>query len=129
MTRINGDENVNVKWRYEEMNRLPLYVIHLTKICTNYNQSIRNEIVAIKEDPALRFNVLMQTRNSSCLICNVINNIHRLSNEANVAKLIFSFYEIFIPENVKSCIHYLDDRGFILQPLLTDLYFVNRSYI
>jgi len=103
MTRINGDENVNVKWRYEEMNRLPLYVIHLTKICTNYNQSIRNEIVAIKEDPALRFNVLMQTRNSSCLICNVINNIHRLSNEANVAKLIFSFYEIFILENVKSC--------------------------
>lgn len=36
---------------------------------------------------------------------------------------------IYIPENVRSCQNHLDDRGFILSPLLPSLRFINKPYI
>ncbi|EZA56076.1 hypothetical protein X777_03921 [Ooceraea biroi] len=123
MTRIDGDENADkceiAIRRRDGFHRPPLDVTHLTRICSNYNQSIRNEIAAIEQDPTcLQLNVLTQTRNSTCLICNATNDIHRISVECKAN--VFIVQNIYIPENVKSCRRHLDDRGFILQPFLDD---------
>lgn len=132
MTRIGGDENANkceisIR-RREEFRRLPLDVTHLTRICINCNNSIINEITAIEQDPAcLRLNILTQTRNSTCLICNADADIHKLSIECKAN--VFILRDIYIPENVRSCRHHLNDQGYLLQPLLIGLRSVNRPYV
>lgn len=132
MTRINGDENaakseIAIR-RRQELFRPPLDVNADTKICTNCNQSIRNEISAIEEDPAcLRINVLTQTRSSTCLICNIDEDLRRLSVECRAH--VFILKDIYIPENVKSCAHHLDEQGYILQPLVIGLRYINRPYV
>ncbi|XP_029173786.1 uncharacterized protein LOC114942563 [Nylanderia fulva] len=132
MTRIDEDENADKReiaiLRRDGFHRPPLDVTHLTRICTNCNQLIRNEVAAMEQDPTcLRLNVLTQTTNSTCLICNVANDIHRLSVECKAN--VFILQNIYIPENVRSCRHHLDERGFIFQPLLLGLRFVNRPYV
>ncbi|KYM96864.1 hypothetical protein ALC62_12474 [Cyphomyrmex costatus] len=122
MTRIDGDDNAAKREiainRRDGFQRPALEVTDLTKICTNCNQSIRNEIVAIEEDPAcLRLNVLTQTRNSTCLICDRTDkNVLSIECKANV----FISHNIFIPQNTKSCQHHLNVEGMLLGPLVQD---------
>ncbi|KYM97816.1 hypothetical protein ALC62_03856 [Cyphomyrmex costatus] len=123
MTRIDGDDNAAKREiainRRDGFQRPALEVTDLTKICTNCNQSIRNEIVAIEEDPAcLRLNVLTQTRNSTCLICDRTDNLNVLSIECKVN--VFISHNIFIPQNTKSCQHHLNVEGMLLGPLVQD---------
>lgn len=82
----------------------------------------------LERDPAcLRLNVLTQTASRSCVICNDNVEIHRLSLECRVN--IFVLRDIYIPENVRSCQHHLDDQGFFPEPLLLGLRSVNRPYV
>ncbi|KYN50167.1 hypothetical protein ALC62_01022 [Cyphomyrmex costatus] len=123
MSCIDGEENdakLNIAvQRRNAFNRCALEVTDLTRICINCNQSIRQEIQAIEEDPGrLRLNVLSQTRNGTCLICNAEVDLHRLSIECKAN--VFICRNIYIPENVKSCQYHLDGRGFLLPALLLD---------
>ena len=132
MTRIDQDENAHKReiaiQRRKGLDLPLLEVTEHTKICTNCNQSISNEIIAIEEDPAcLRLNVLTQTANRTCLFCNAENNITRLSTECKALVLIQR--DIYMPDDVRSCRHHLDEKGFILQPLLLGLRFINRPYV
>lgn len=70
---------------------------------------------------------MTQTRNSTCLICNADADLHRLSDECKAN--VFILRDIYIPENVKSCRHHLNDPGYLLQPLLIGLRSVNRPYV
>lgn len=132
MARIYGDENAHkseIAIRRREANNMPpLEVLPNTKICFTCNQSIIDEIRIIEQDPTcLRINVLTQTSSSSCLICNAVVNLNRLSNECKA--YIFLRRNIFIPENVRSCPEHLNEQGYISFPLLNGLRFVNRPYI
>ncbi|XP_018394741.1 PREDICTED: uncharacterized protein LOC108773430 [Cyphomyrmex costatus] len=132
MSCIDGEENdakLNIAvQRRNAFNRCALEVTDLTRICINCNQSIRQEIQAIEEDPGrLRLNVLSQTRNGTCLICNAEVDLHRLSIECKAN--VFICRNIYIPENVKSCQHHLDGRGFLLPALLLGLQSINRPYV
>lgn len=62
MTRIDGDDNAAKReiaiFRRDGFQRPVLAVTQLTKISTNCNQSINNEIVAMEQVPScLRLNV------------------------------------------------------------------------
>ena len=132
MKRIGGKENAHkgeiAIHRREENDMPPLEVNANTKICINCNQSILNEIHIIELDPTcLTINVLTQTRSSSCLICNAVRNLHRLSIECKA--YVFLKRNIYIPEGVKSCAHHLDNKGHILYHLLNGLRFINRPYV
>lgn len=101
MIRIDGDENATklevAIQRRDSFNRPLFEVKNLTRICTNCNQSILHEIVALEE--GLRLNVLPQTRNSTCLFCNNINDVHRLSIECKAD--VFIKQGIFISDDVR----------------------------
>ncbi|KYN21785.1 hypothetical protein ALC57_05107 [Trachymyrmex cornetzi] len=123
LTRIDGEGNAHKREisirRREENNMPPMDISPNSKICLNCNQSILNEINHIEQDPTcLRVNVLSQTRSSSCLICNGVGNLHRLSSDCKA--YVFVKKNIYIPEGVKSCVHHLDKRGYILNHLLND---------
>lgn len=106
----------------------PLDVTDRTRLCLNCNRSILEEIRAVVQDPGcLRLNVVTQTDNGTCLICNAQFDLHQLSMECKAN--VFISRNIFIPENVKSCRHHLNDRGYLLPPLLFGLRFVNRPYL
>lgn len=105
----------------------PIPVTNQTRICLNCNKSVLNEITHIELDPAcIRLNVLTQTTNNSCMICNSVVNIRRISNECRVD--IFISRNIYVPENVRSCPDHLDDKGFLLRVLLPGLRFITRPY-
>lgn len=117
MARIDGAGNANkcqiAIERRTAFDRPPLDVTPLTRICINCNQSILNEIGMIEHDPTcIRINVIFQTRNSTCLICNANNNLHRLTEECKAN--VFIQRNIFFPETVRSCEHHLDSRGYLL---------------
>ncbi|XP_043476347.1 uncharacterized protein LOC122507609 [Leptopilina heterotoma] len=131
MARIDGDVNDEKRLiaiaRREELNRPALVVTDRTRLCINCNQSVTNEIRELEQNPScLRLNVLTQTANGSCLICNGVVNIHRLSLKCRIN--VFLSQNIYIPANVKSCDHHLNNLGLLLQPLLQGLRFVNRPY-
>lgn len=132
LMRIDGEENAHKREisirRRDENNMPPLDVSPNTRICLNCSVSILNEIQIIEHDPScLRVNVLSQSRSSSCIICNGVGNLHRLSSDCKA--YVFVKKNIYIPEGVKSCEHHLDDRGYILYHLLDGLRFVNRPYV
>lgn len=113
--------------RRNSLNLPPLDLDDHPRLCINCNQSIREEIEAVEHDPdCLRFNILTQTRNGTCLICNAALNLHYLSMECRAN--VFITINIFIPESVKSCADHLDDRGYLLQHLLPGLKYVYRPY-
>lgn len=72
-------------------------------------------------------NVLKQIANHSCVICYVDYNTHRLSIECRVK--VFVLTNIYVPSNVRSCAHHLDEKGFFLQVLLPGLQSINRPYV
>ncbi|XP_067205331.1 uncharacterized protein [Linepithema humile] len=132
MSRIDTDENANKREiairRRDDFQRPPLAVTNLTRICITCNQSIRNEITEMERDnTCLRLNVLTQTANRTCVICNADADVHRITLECRVN--VFVLRDIFIPEDVRSCQHHLDDKGFFLQALLPGLRSINRPYV
>lgn len=100
MFRIDGKENT-VKMeitiqRRQSFDRSPVKISNLTRLCINCNLLTNNEIVAIEQDSScLRLNVIMQTKNNTCLICNADVDIHRLSIECRAT--------IFIQKNIYCC--------------------------
>ena len=53
--------------------------------CMNVNISVHHEINILENDPhCLRLNVLTQTMNLTCLICNAVENTLRLTLECRV---------------------------------------------
>lgn len=132
IVRIFGKENASkceiAIRRREGFNRAPLQVTPETRIRFNCHQNILREIAVMEANPmCLRLNVLTQTRSSSCFICNAVHNIRRISSESKAD--IFIQYDIFVPENVRSCEVHLDERGFLLRPLLVGLQFVYRPCV
>ncbi|KAF5305591.1 hypothetical protein FQA39_LY01682 [Lamprigera yunnana] len=130
MSRIDGEANVRkveIATNRINMNLPPLDVDDRTQLCISCNLSVLAEIQAAGDPHCLRLNVLTQTRNGSCLIYNAELNLHRLSDECRASAFISA--KIFIPENVKSCEHHLDDRGYLPPPLLLGLRFIHRPYL
>lgn len=132
MSRIDGDENaarreIAIVIR-DSFNRSVLEITDRTRLCINCNRLVLDEIRIIEHDPTcLRLNVLTQTANRTCIICNVEEDVHKVSADCRVN--VFILCNIYIPENVRSCQHHLDDRSFFLEPLLCGLRFINRPYI
>ncbi|KAJ8666739.1 hypothetical protein QAD02_008401 [Eretmocerus hayati] len=84
--RIGGEENVGEAILYvarrDGLGLPPQEVILDTRICFNCHQSIRIELNVIQGNPsAVRLNVLRQTRNASCVICNAVDDLQRLSDD------------------------------------------------
>ena len=114
--------------RRDVFNRPPLEITNLTRLCINCNQSIIEEINIIENDPqCLRLNVLTQTRNSTCFLCNAENNLIRLSIHCKAR--VFIRQNIYIPTSVRSCLNHLDEKGYILAHFLPQIRFLNRPYI
>jgi len=132
LSRIDGDEKANKReiaiYRRDGFQRPPLAVTDLTRICITCNQSICNEITEMERDPTcLRLNVLTQTENRTCMICNADADVRRITLECRVN--VFVLRDIFIPDDARSCQHHLDDQGFFLQALLPGLRSINRPYV
>lgn len=135
MTRIlviDGDaDNVAkieiVFTRRETFGLPPIPMNEVSRLCINCNRSILEELRILANDPTcLRLNVLKQTSNVTCLICNNANNLQRLSLKCRVN--IFICKNIYAPESARACIQHLDENEFILRPLLEGLEFINRPY-
>lgn len=129
LVRIGGNENIIKNQiaitRRDELGHPPLELHNETRLCTNCNISILQEITLLNEDPTcIRLNVLTQTSNNTCVICNAHNNLHRLSVKCRVN--VFIETTIFIPTNVRSCLHHLDENGLLLKILLPGLRSINR---
>ena len=127
--RESGEENREVcdiaVVRRDGFERAPQMVEPNTRVCFNCYQSIVREIRIIEENPmSVKPNVLNQTRNNSCFICNNVNNLYRLSIDCKVQAFVLC--NIFFSETVRSCDHHLDEREYILQPLLAGLQCINR---
>lgn len=106
------------------VNNHPPLEINETRLYLNCSRSILNEIAAIEADPAvLRLDVLSQRRNSSCLICNAVGDMRRLSIACRVN--IFLVQNIYVPENVRACVHHFDKEGLLPRLLLAGLTSIN----
>lgn len=131
MVRIHGDENAAKQeiaiTRRTAANRDPLAIVENTRLCINCNRSIVQEIREMENDPScLRLNVLTQTSSHSCLICEADQDLYRLTTEARVN--IFVHRDIYVQDGTKSCLHHLNEKGYLLEPLEVALRFVNRPY-
>lgn len=131
MARIDGeDDAVKVEIATNRRNALnlpPLDITDRTRLCINCNRSIIEEKEAVERDPdCSRLNVLTQTNNGTCVICNAANDIHCLSVESRAN--IFLSAGIYVPKLVKSCRVHLDDRGYLLSHLVLGLRFIYRPY-
>ncbi|CAG9764542.1 unnamed protein product [Ceutorhynchus assimilis] len=99
-----------------------------SRLCLNCHRSILREVQNIENNPAsMRLNVLKQTSMQTCLICNSMDNVHRLSLKCRVD--VFIRQNIFIPTGTRSCNHHLDEDGLLLSFLLPALQFINHPYL
>ncbi|CAH1101718.1 unnamed protein product [Psylliodes chrysocephalus] len=131
LSRMDGEENVNKREiaviRRNAENKLPLHVDN-RRLCINCSRSINQELIDVENNPfCLRLNVLSQTNNSTCFVCDEVNDIHRLSVECRIDAFIRT--NIYISEDVKSCQAHLDDKSCILKILLPGLRYVNRPCV
>lgn len=131
MVRIAGDINEQKQQiaihRRDNLNLPALEIQENTRLCFNCNRLINYEIQELAQNPeSLRLNVLRQTRNSSCLICDNLENLHRLSLACRVN--IFVLKNIYVPESVRCCNHHLDEKGYLPRLLQDGLQFINRPY-
>lgn len=113
LARMNGDEHILKReiaiGRRDGLGHPPLQLDDNSRLCANCNISINNEINALNADPdCLRLNVLTQSARQTCVFCNADRELHRLSFPCRVN--VFIKRNIYIPENVKSCEHHLDDK-------------------
>lgn len=131
MVSISGNENelkrqIAIR-RREDVNLPPRDIEANCRICLNCNRTVNAEIDELARDPdCLKLNVLKQTTNNSCMFCNGLHNLSRLSVECRVK--VFIIKNIYIPESARCCHHHLDANGFVLRVLLEGLQFYNRPY-
>ncbi|KAL7290360.1 hypothetical protein TKK_0016053 [Trichogramma kaykai] len=130
MPHLRGDDNEEVREiainRRDAFGGDPQIINGNTRICANCYQSIREEVRLLQVNPGcMKLNVLWQTRNNTCFICNARANVHRLSIECKVD--VYIQCDIFFPETVRSCVEHLDHRGFILSPLMAGLRSFHRA--
>uniref|UniRef100_A0ABD2W2Z6 SWIM-type domain-containing protein n=1 Tax=Trichogramma kaykai TaxID=54128 RepID=A0ABD2W2Z6_9HYME len=130
MPYLRGDDNEEVREiainRRDAFGGDPQIINGNTRICANCYQSIREEVRLLQVNPGcMKLNVLWQTRNNTCFICNARANVHRLSIECKVD--VYIQCDIFFPETVRSCVEHLDHRGFILRPLMAGLRSFHRA--
>lgn len=121
MNRIDRDGNDAVREiaisRRDGFNRPALHINDRTRLCVNCYRSVLDEQRIIENDPTcLRLNVLTQTANRTCVVSNAQHDVHKISADCRVN--VFIMCNIYIPNDVRSCQHHLDDRGFFLEPLL-----------
>lgn len=132
MVRIINDDNNNAKneiiqTRREAFGLLPAPIRQISRICLNCNRTIVDELRNVENDPTcLRLNVLRQTLNTTCVLCNNNENLTRLSIKCRVH--IFITVNIYVPESVRVCQHHLDENDHIFRQFLPGLEFVNRPY-
>ncbi|XP_058796541.1 uncharacterized protein LOC131667246 [Phymastichus coffea] len=129
---MNGDDNANKRQiaitRRDELDHPPEVLDQNSRICINCNRMIIEEMNMMDADPGfLRLNVVTQTASQTCIICNNLNEIHRLSLDCRIQ--VFIKRNIYIPDNVRSCAHHLDNDGLFFNILLLGLQFINRPYI
>ncbi|KAJ8916939.1 hypothetical protein NQ315_013411 [Exocentrus adspersus] len=128
-----NDEANNIKrqiaiTRRDELGHPPLHLDNNSRLCLNCNRAINDEINIIEADPAcLRLNVLTQSASQTCVICNAQEDIGRLTIHCRVN--VFIEVNIYIPDNVRSCEHHLDENGMFHNRLLPGLRFINRPYL
>lgn len=81
----------------------------------------------IQEDPNCTIlHVVHQTSSHSCIICNAQDIVQRLPVECRVN--VFIVRNIYVPENVRSCAHHLDENG-LFGHFLADFRYINRPNI
>ncbi|GLV33500.1 hypothetical protein CBL_20233 [Carabus blaptoides fortunei] len=129
LVRLIGDDNILKRHmaisKRDDLGRQGLALNDESRICFNCNAGISDEIQLLNNDPTcLRLNVLTQTRNSTCVICNAPYDIHRLSIECRINAFIER--NIYVSPNVRSCEHHLDEDGLFIPILLPGLQFINR---
>lgn len=129
---MNGEENANKRQiaitRRDELNHPPEALNENSRICINCNRLIIQEMNMMDADPTcLRLNVVRQTASQTCIICNNPNDVQRLSLQCRLQ--VFIQRNIYIPDNVRSCAHHLDNNGLLFNILLLGLQFINRPYI
>ena len=132
MPRIYGEANIIKRdiaiARRDEAGRPPLAITPETRICNNCNISINQEIQILENDPnCLRLNVLSQTSNVSCLVCNGYNNTHTLTPECRAH--VFIKKNIYIPRRYICCNDHLDDKSILRNEFLDQLRYINRPYL
>ncbi|CAB0027907.1 unnamed protein product, partial [Trichogramma brassicae] len=130
MPRIRADENPQVRdiavSRRRDLAQVPRVIDEDTRVCFNCHRSIRQEIDLLERDPnCMRVKVLFQGDNNTCCLCRG-RNVARLSLDSKVE--IYIQCGIFFPETVRCCPHHLDERGYILPPLLAGVRCFKRAY-
>lgn len=97
MVSISGNENelkrqIAIR-RREDVNLPPRDIEANCRICLNCNRTVNAEIDELARDPdCLKLNVLKQTTNNSCMFCDGLHNISRLSVECRVQSLYHKKY-------------------------------------
>ncbi|EZA55665.1 hypothetical protein X777_04307 [Ooceraea biroi] len=132
MTNISGDENEQKRQiairRRSDLNHPPQQIQDNSCICLNCNRSINTEIdELVRDSEYLQLNVVKQTKNSSCIFCNQLQDLRKLSVKCRVK--VFIIKNIYIPESTRCCLRHLDINGFIPRLLLEDLQFIKRPPI
>ncbi|CAB0030858.1 unnamed protein product [Trichogramma brassicae] len=117
---------IAIAWR-EEFDRAPLVIEEDTRVCFSCYQSILREIELMQHPYSYKLNVLRQTRNDSCFICNNRHDVQRLALDCKID--VFVRCNIYMPDTVRSCNAHLDGRGFILRPLLAGLRCLRRHIV
>lgn len=131
MVRLFGENNADKRdiavRRRGNQGRDPLEIEAQSRICNRCNASIVEEIRILENDPeCLRLNVLTQTANHTCLICNEPNG-HRLTLESRTD--IFLKRNIYVPVGTRCCINHLDGEGIMLDIFLEGLRYFDRPII
>lgn len=131
-SRLDGEENALAREiavnRRDDIGRPPLAITPETRVCNNCMATIRREIEILQNDPqCMRLNVLTQASSITCLVCNGLNDIHRLSLECRVD--VFVKRNIYIPVKNVCCKHHLNDQGFLIPGFMEGLRYINRPYV
>jgi len=106
MTNISGDENEQKRQiairRRSDFDHPPQEVQNNSRICLNCNRSINTEIDELERDPeCLQLNVVKQKRNSSCIFCNQLQNLRKLSVECRISL----YYKKYIYARINSLLY------------------------
>ncbi|KYN09438.1 hypothetical protein ALC57_18444 [Trachymyrmex cornetzi] len=128
MPRIGEDEDKQqIALSRRSANNLPnMNIENDIRLCFNCNQSIQNEIAAIQADPTcLRLNVLIQRGSHAYIICNAVNDVHRISTECRVH--VFAQNNIYVPENVRSSRPRLEDADMLTDEEFKCLFPVSKQ--
>lgn len=130
MKKLDGLDN-NIKQqiaaRFRQNLRMPFQVVgNDSRLCINCYRLVTSEIEMQNDPTCIQLNVLKQTDNKTCLICNENNILHKLSSSARAE--VFMIANIYIGNTARCCQHHLTDDGHLIKALLPGLQYLNRFY-